>query len=219
MTTRSQRWRSSFLGVALVVALASWGLALAQPPAAEEPVIRVVVSLHPWADVIRQIGGERVAVTSLLPAGASSHAFEPLPSQAAELSRADLVVMNGGLDSWLDRLLQAVAPDAQHLRLMDIVDFAPLQGVEDHHDDGDGVTPQQETHPRALSAANPHIWLDPTIVMRAVPLLRAELALLDPAGEQLFQDNAASLLMDLDALDLVYTGTPWRSAAPEVETR
>src|SRR5690606_40362530 len=62
----------------------TWTLALANSSEGAKAQLHVVASLHPWADVIAQIGGERVTVMTLLPAGASPHAFEPLPSRSEE---------------------------------------------------------------------------------------------------------------------------------------
>src|SRR5690606_25219853 len=114
MTTRSQSRRARshqfFPPVALLALLCLAAGAVGQPeaPPLATP-LSVVVSIQPWADLVAQIGGERVAVTVLLPSGASPHAFEPSPSQAVGLSKADLVVMNGGLDAWLERLVAATA--------------------------------------------------------------------------------------------------------------
>ena len=200
MITRSQNGGRWLRCLALVLLSAAGAVALSQGGASESPALHVVASLNPWADVISQIGGARVEVATLLPAGASPHAFEPLPSQVADLARSDLVVMNGGLDSWLDRMLEAAAPDVPHVRLMEAIDFKPLQGVG--HGDEESHAMQEEIEDSAgPMAANPHIWLDPSIVMAAVPLLAGELARLDPDGAEVYEGNAASLLKELTALD------------------
>lgn len=155
----------------------------AQP--AGEPVT-VVASIQPWADLLRQVGGEHVEVTTLLPAGASPHAFEPLPSQAALLAGADLVVLNGGLDSWLDRLLEAAAPATRRLVVLERVSFEPVQGLDDDHDHAEG--------------ANPHVWLDPDVAAEAVAAFAEELADLRPELAEEFRANAAAVRSDLAAL-------------------
>lgn len=77
------------------------------PTRAEEP-LRVVASFSVLADLVREIGGDHVEVSSLVPVGSEPHDWEPLPRVIAVLSGADLVVVNGlGLEGWLDRLVAA----------------------------------------------------------------------------------------------------------------
>lgn len=79
----------------------------AAPAGADEP-LRVVASFPVLADLVRQIGGEHVAVTSLVPPGGEPHHWEPRPRDVVVLAGADLVVVNGlGLEGWLDRLVGA----------------------------------------------------------------------------------------------------------------
>lgn len=150
--------------------------------------LSVVVSLPPWADLMRQVGGEAVAVTTLLPSGASPHSFEPLPSQAALLGSADLVVMNGGLDGWLERLVEATAPAARRFVVMERVPFEPIGGDE-HGGEAAGAV-----------AANPHVWLDPDIAADAAAAFAAELTALRPELAETFHANAATVREDLAGL-------------------
>jgi zinc/manganese transport system substrate-binding protein len=74
---------------------------------AAEP-LRVVASFSVIADLVSEVGGEHVSVTSLVPAGQEPHEWEPTPRDVAALAEADLVVVNGlGLEGWLDRLVAA----------------------------------------------------------------------------------------------------------------
>lgn len=156
--------------------------------------LRVVVSIQPWADLVARVGGDLVAIETLLPAGASPHAFEPTPSQAMTLASADLVVLNGGLDSWLSRLLDAVAPDVERLVLMDVLQFVPLQG-HDHADEGSAHDDAE------LEAANPHIWLDPVIAGQAVRQLEERLSSLLPANAEELHARAEALVAQIAELD------------------
>lgn len=184
-------WQSRRLLLWSLIALAlSHQVALSQE--VTDP-LEVVVSIHPWADLVSRVGGEDVEVTALLPAGASPHAFEPLPSQATLLGQADLVVLNGGLDGWLARLLDAVAPAARRLVLMDLVDFVPIQA--DEHDSVEG------SRPAVADAANPHIWLDPVVAARAVAVVATELSTLRPESAQRFESRARALEAELAQLD------------------
>ena len=68
----------------------------------------MVASFSIIADLVRQVGGERVAVTSLVAANADMHSFQPAPSHARLLTSAKLVVINGlSLEGWADRFVKA----------------------------------------------------------------------------------------------------------------
>jgi zinc/manganese transport system substrate-binding protein len=94
---------SSFLAVLWFVLAGSGGGSLA----AEAPV-RVVVSFSILEDIVHEVGGSDVAVTSLVGRNANEHVFEPSPDQVRLLARAQLFVVNGlGLEGWLTRLIQS----------------------------------------------------------------------------------------------------------------
>lgn len=171
--------------------LVSWlaVLALALSPACGRKKdsgdkLLVVATIPPLADWAREVGGERVEVKTLLTPGASPHTFEPLPSQAEDVSRAGLVVSVGlDVDRWLEGMLTA------NNRLLV---SSRLGGVEliteeesDHHGEG----------------ANPHIWLDPQIARLVVFALSDSLSAIDPKGSEEYKANAARYAARLDSLD------------------
>lgn len=165
--------RSVLIG--LFVALLALGSATAARPV-------IVATLHPYADLLRQIVGDRADVVQLLPSGASPHTFDPTPSQARSIAGAALVVMNGGVDAWATRL---VASAAQHTSLFVVTQslpFDPIQGS-----DGAG--------------ANPHVWLDASLMAALTPLLVKALSAVDPVDAASFEANGASVTTSLKHLD------------------
>lgn len=201
--------RASSLVLTVVVALALVSMAGAQPG----PSLTVVVTINPYADLVQQVAGDRADVVTLLPPGASPHAFDPTPSQAAQLAKADLILMNGGLDSWLNRLVDAVAPHTPVLVMMDAIDFVAREG-HDHDDElhepaGEHTEPdhdhegdqEHDGHGQAMPAfANPHIWLDPVLAAEAVGAIASALAQVDPAGADMYAANAQGARQELLAL-------------------
>lgn len=191
--------RLLLLGALLTILLHA-GAALAQ----NEQPLQVVVSLNPYQDLVDRVAGERVSVTTILPPGASPHAFDPTPSQAARLARADLVIMNGGLDLWLNRLVAATAPGTPVLVVMEHVEFAPLEGHEhadehatDHEHDHEHDHAGDHDHEGGVNA---HIWLDPLLMTQAVDAIAAALTELDPAGGPTYASNAERVRGELLAL-------------------
>lgn len=203
--------------------LASLGTALGQA----RP--QVVVTTHPYYDIVRQIGGDLIDATRLLPVGASPHSYEPSPRAVLGISQADLLIRNGGigLDDWLLPLISASGTKAPLLSIMDSISFTPLGTSHHHsHDDDHAHEPEHDDHEHSEDAThdtaldeplfvNPHIWLDATIMMSAARVISDALSEIDPANTASYQANTERLLADLAALDqeLLATLEPIRGAA------
>jgi ABC-type Zn uptake system ZnuABC Zn-binding protein ZnuA len=151
----------------------------ATAPAAD--ALKVVTTTTVFADIVQNIGGLRVAATSIIPAGVGPEDYEPKPDDARKLTDAALIVSNGvGLDDFLNRLLASGSGgQTPHLVLGDGIPVLTIDGEE-----------------------NPHFWLDPTLVKRYyLPAIARKLTELDPSGRAVYDANAASFGAALDALD------------------
>src|ERR687896_1451575 len=94
----------------------------------------VVATTTIAADLVRNVGGDRVHVDSLVPAGADPHGHEPRPSDAVAISEAELVVKSGGdLDEWLDELIENAGGDAAEVTLLESVETIEGDGETDPH--------------------------------------------------------------------------------------
>lgn len=146
--------------------------------------VMVVVTIPPLADFARQIGGDRVEVTTLLAPGASPHTFEPTPSLAKAAAEADLFVCIGlDVDHWLEGLL----PDDAA-----VITATELDGIELIVDD------HQEEHHH--TRANPHAWLDPLYAEIISMAIAEELVKIDHQGKGAYQENLEGYLTKLDSL-------------------
>jgi len=91
----------------LFVALGVLACVLPAGPARAEP-LAVVAAFSILGDMVRQVGGDQVRVITLVGPNSDAHGYQPTPADARAVAGADLVVVNGlGLDTWLDRLIQA----------------------------------------------------------------------------------------------------------------
>ena len=151
----------------------------ASPPGAAE--LKVVATTTVFADIVRNVGGDRVSVDSIIPAGAGPEDYEPKPDDAKKLANADLIVSNGvGLDDFLDGLIEA-AGEGSAARLVL----------------GDGIEPILVD-----GEANPHFWLDPSLVAEHyIPAIAAKLTELDPAGKSTYAANSAAYAGQVRQLD------------------
>jgi len=168
--------------------------ALAAPGGAP---LRVAVTIHPWADLLRQLGGDLLEVDQLLPPGVSPHDFDPSARDVLKVARADLLVYNGGpgLDEWVLPLFRAAGGTAEIVAVLDLVTFEPLGSSHLHAGHGHDHGPAGE------GAANPHVWLDPAIAAQAVTALADVLGRLDPESAAEFTANAEQLTAELLLLD------------------
>jgi zinc/manganese transport system substrate-binding protein len=160
----------------LVVLVAS---AATLSPARAQDRLNVVASFSILGDFVRNVGGERVSVTTLVGSDGDVHVYTPAPADAKKIADAKLLVINGfGLEGWLPRLLQASGSKASI------------------------VTATQGIAPLKLgSDADPHAWQSVANAKIYVANIRDALAGADPADAGIFKTNAENYLTKLDALD------------------
>ena len=146
-----------------------------------EDGLKVVATLPVLAFLVRDVGGNDVHVSSLLPAGASPHTFEPTTGDVQQASTADLFLSAGaGLDSWAEKLRNS-AGDRGRLRVAQLAGIDPIRNVH---------------------GTDPHVWLDPIRVRDViVPALTEALASLDPSHADGYHARARALAKDLGRLD------------------
>lgn len=174
----------------LLVVLAAAALARAD----DAPPLPVVATIEPIGMFLRELGGERVAVTVLVPPGASPHTFEPQPSDLTQLARARLLVEVGGdFDAWVARLVAVSARPPPVLSLLALPGLRPLATRDSHRPSGSDAS---ESRP------DPHVWLDPIRVRDILaPALSARLATIDASGRTSYPPRLAAFRARLTALD------------------
>jgi manganese/iron transport system substrate-binding protein len=145
----------------------------------------VVTTTTVFADMIRQVGGPAVAVTSLVPKGGDVHTFEPKPADVQMVASAKVLVMNGlGLDDWLEKTItNASASGTPLIRLgVDLPGVEPLPGEEP-------------------GTQNPHLWMDVRYGEAYVDRIAAALKSADPANATRYDTQASAYRQRLEALD------------------
>lgn len=162
---------------------------LCAPAGAAEPALRAVASFSILGDLVRQVGGERVAVEVLVGPGSDAHVYSPKPAQAKQVGQAQLVLSNGmGFDGWMARLLKSAGFKGRHV--VASAGIQPLKGAADEHG-----------HGHAHAAADPHVWQDVARVQAYVKNIAQGLCAADAAGCDSYRSNAAAYGQQLDALD------------------
>lgn len=159
--------------------VAAFAAAAAVPAYAGSESLPVVASFSIIGDFVRQVGGDRVAVTTLVGPDGDAHVYQPTPADGRKIAQAKLIFVNGlGFEGWLERLVAAAKSKGMIVTL------------------GKGVAarPGEE-------GTDPHAWQDVANAKVYVAEIRDALAAADPAGAEAYKANAAAYLARLDALD------------------
>jgi len=185
-----ERSSSVTLGLIAAIALAACGggSATASPAGgggASTDALTVVTTTTVFADIVRNVGGDLVSVTSLVAKGGDVHTFEPKPADIQTVAEAKLLFMNGlGLDDWLQKTVTNASASGTPLVILGVnepgVDLLP------------GEDPATE---------NPHLWMNVRYGELYVDRIAGSLKSLDPAHAAQYDSQAAAYKLRLDALD------------------
>lgn len=196
--------------------------------------IDVVAGFYPLAFAAEQVGGDRVNVINLTPAGVEPHDLELAPSDIAEIEQADLVVYLEGFSPALDEAVEEYASDkslevSEALELLDYDDTEFLEDEhaeedehahEDEHTDeaaedehADEATAEDEHaeeegeagHDHEAEGTDPHVWLDPRRYGAIGELIGGELSGIDAEGDEDFLNGVGEFNAELEALEQEYT--------------
>lgn len=153
-----------------------------------EAKVKVVTTLPLFADFVRQIGGDRVEVISLLPSGADPHTWEPAPGDVKKVAGADIAFVNGlDLDKAATTVIEANLPDdAPLVQLAAEVKAAPP------YPDFDAGS----------ADLDPHLWLDVRLATKYVNVIMTALNHLDADGAPSYKDNLTRYGEELQHLSL-----------------
>ncbi|MCC2102744.1 MAG: zinc ABC transporter substrate-binding protein, partial [Hyphomicrobiales bacterium] len=170
-------------GLLLAGGAIALGAGLARAQSARLPVVATFTIL---ADLVRQVGGDRVEVVSLVGPNGDVHAYAPSPADSRKLAAARLIVENGlNLEGWISRLAKASASKARI-----VVASAGVSPREEHGD-----------HDHAHGGTDPHAWQNVANAKIYVANIRDGLIAANPSGKADYAARARAYLEKLDALD------------------
>lgn len=175
------------LRIALTLVLLLPAAAMAQGQAAK---VKVIASFSILADMVGRVGGEAVAVDSIVGADQDIHVFEPTPADARRLADASLVFVVGlGFDSRIQQLAKAAGYRGTIVPVS--AGIAPRQGAEH------GIAKGGHKH----GAFDPHIWQDPGRAQAMVRNIQQALAKHDPGRAAPYQANAERYVAEIAELE------------------
>ncbi len=166
--------------------------------------LQVIASIHPVADMIREVGGKHVDVITVVPPGANPHTFELKPSIVKTFGTAKVFfIIGAGLEFWADKLIESFDLKLSTVVLSD--NMSLIRTADSHHHEKPketGVNKQVHSEP-----ANPHIWLDPQLVKVMVKRIEIALSDSDPSNASIYGLQAKTFMDKLDALDTIISET------------
>lgn len=150
--------------------------------------ISVYTSFYPMYDFAKNIGGDKITLVNLVPAGTEPHDWEPAPSDIANLEKGDVLIYNGaGMESWMDKTLSSLSnknlitvDTSKNLKLLD------NQDADEH------------------LAHDPHVWLNPENAKEQAAAIKNAFVQADPANKDYYEQNYTTFAQKLDALDQDY---------------
>lgn len=161
-------------------------------PAVAEP-IKAVASFSILGDLVKQVGGDRVSVETLVGPDGDAHVFSPSPADAKKFSDAKIVFENGlGLEGWISKLAKSARSQAAVVIASKGVSPREMKGEGEGHG---------HSHGHDHGETDPHAWQDVANVKVYVANIRDGLIAVDPEGKADYEANAAAYAQKLDALD------------------
>lgn len=160
------------------------------------PKLRVVATTTLLADLARNVGGDRIVVTNLVPPGADPHAFQSTPSVGIAVDEAAVIISNGlGLDDFLKPLIEN-SRRSTVVRVVAAEGLGPGLIIRSGEDSGEAILQGGEG-----GGGNPHLWQDPTLAIHYVERIRSGLTQADPANAATYLSNSEGYVRQLRGLD------------------
>ncbi len=173
------------LGPLLAIAAITAGCVSGTGAAESGAKLQVVTTTTVLADLVSNVGGDLISVTSIVPKNGDAHTFEPRPSDIRTVASAKLLVMNGlGLDDWVIKMIGNAAAEGTPLIELGV----DLPGVQ--------LLPGE-----TAATENPHLWMDVKYAELYVGRIATALKAADPAHASTYDANAAAYTRQLETLD------------------
>lgn len=152
--------------------------------------ITVVATTSILADVVSQVGGDLVVVTSLVPTGINIHEYQPSPQNVAAVADADLVFEVGlGLEEFMETIILNAGTKVEPVIVSEGIETMEFSGGEDPH-----------------LSSDPHVWLDPANVIIWTKNIEEALSAFDPDNRAIYEANSQAYITQLESLDTWIAG-------------
>lgn len=165
-----------------------------------ENKIKIYTSIYPVYDFAKKVGGDKVDVTNLVPAGTEPHDWEVSTSDIVNLEKADMLIYNGaGIENWTDKVINT-------LENKDIVYVKTSEGLDIHKvSEEDSHSHEEDGH--SHGSYDPHTWLSIKNAKKEMENIKDALVKYDPDNAKYYEDNYEEYAKKFDELDKKYSDT------------
>lgn len=153
--------------------------------------MKILASFFPIYEFVKNIGGDRIDLRSIIPLDAEPHDWEPTFQQIKEIHDADLIVYNGiGFESWITKIQGDLSINKNNF-----LNFTSLIQNHSEYNDVKGIMNSDTLR------NDPHIWLDPILVKSQLLIIGEKLSDMDPENKDYYLNNTNSFINKIDRLD------------------
>ena len=189
----------------MVFAMTAFGKNSTASGKEEDGKLKVVTTIFPYYDFVRQIAGDKVSLSMAVPAGMDTHSFEPTAADMIEIGKADILIYNGGeMEVWVDEVIEAAAGKnlkaEEMMKYVDIVTEEIVEGMEEeeeheHEDDRDDEHEEEEPE------YDEHIWTSPVNAQKLVEKIVDILSEADSKNADFYEKNGEAYIEKLEKID------------------
>lgn len=177
-----------------------------QEAESSENKLEVYASFYPLYDFATKVGGDKVNVVNLVPAGVEPHDYEPSAKEVAGIENADVFIYNGaGMESWTDKVLASL--NNKELTVVEAsknIDF--MEGHVHDHEDGDEHEEEAHSEEEEM-ATDPHVWISIKNAKIEMENIKNAFVEADPDHKDYYEANYANYAEQFDALDQKFQDT------------
>lgn len=156
--------------------------------------LRVLATTGIVADIVANVGGDKIDLAQLLPVGADPHTFQPSPQDLARVADTHLIFANGmGLETFLDEMIANAGGEAAVVHVSEGIELRELAAEEAHPDEAEADHEHE--------GGDPHTWTTPANAIIFVGNIEQALSALDPENAATYAANAAAYERQLQELD------------------